>query len=195
MTATPSTDDLTEAVAISTGTLVRVIATGLVLSAVGFALFLRWRGLDELQTASDPTEFAAIAVAHGSDVRWASWADIGLFVPGYVLLLGGILAVFRRRSATPVRVRRASILGTWAAVAGGVADQVENTIVQLGLRAVDLSASDPLNAGRPSDELITALHAATAGKFLFGALALLVVAGLSARAIYGQFVGRSGETP
>lgn len=195
MTATPSVRKGVDDAGPSTRTLVSIIASGAALMLTGALLFSWWGGLDELQTASDPEAFADAAVKHGNEVRWASWADIVLFVPGYVLLLGGVLALFRRRPDTPTAVRRASLLGTGAALAGGIADQVENAIVQLGLNAVDLSAADPVDVGRPSDALMTALHAATAGKYLFGGAALLVVVGLSLHAAFHRARGRTSEVP
>lgn len=195
VTRTGSAAERDASVVIATRTLAWVIALGVALMAAGFLLFAWWGGLEAVQTASDPAEFTAAALAGGDDVRWASWADIVLFVPGYVLVLVGVLATFRRHTITPTAARRASILGTWAVVAGGVADEVENTVVQLGLRAIDLSASSVAEAGGPSEGLVSVLNAATAAKFLFGAVALLAVTGLFARAMYRRLVARSGEAP
>ena len=164
-------------------TIRRAIVTGLLLTALGFTLFSIWGGLDELQRASTPAEFAT-AAEHGNQVRWASWADILLFVPGYVLLLCGILAIFVRTASTPLAVRTAAIIGTVAAIAGGLADEIENALVQLGLGTVDLGADNAVVA--PRDGLITALNAATTAKYVFGIVAVAVVVGLAANALLAR---------
>jgi len=182
MAVTPSIDDGTDVPAIPTRTIVLLGTSGVALSAAAIVLLFRWGGLNDLQNASDPQEFVDVALANGREVRWASWADIVLLVPGYVLFVAALLACFRRRAGTPPGVRRASLLGTWAVVAGGVTDEVENAIVQLGLRSVDFTAVDPVDAGRPADGLITALNAATFSKLLFLFVAGVLLAALFVRA-------------
>ena len=75
----------------------------------------------------------------GNDVRLASWADILLYVPGYLLLFVGVFALLQLATNTPPDVRFLAAIGGGLAVAAAVADQLENLFLQLSLGTVDLS--------------------------------------------------------
>ena len=149
-----------------------MIGLGLVLVVVGGGLIQGWGGL-AIQGTTTTREFARTALEQGNDVRWASLADIFVFVAGYVLVLLGAYAYARR--APGIRYR-AAVVGGWLVVGGAVADQAENVLLQLGLGAVDLDA--PAAALHPAEWLVDAALVAYYVKnflLLFSAVVLLAL--------------------
>lgn len=153
----------------------RAIVLGLILSVIGLILMARWGGVEEIQGATSPEEFAKVAASVGNQLRLASWSDILVFVPGYTLLVGGILALFRGPEGT---VSRGARVGMGFLGAGVIIDQVENLMVQLGLGRVDLDQPGPSEIVHPADWLLSVLQFAFVGKFVGLALAVVTILGL-----------------
>ncbi len=155
---------------------VRAIILGLILSVIGLVLMAKWGGVEEIQGATSPEEFATVAASIGNQLRLASWSDILVFVPGYTLLVGGVLALFRDPDGA---VRRSARIGMGFLGAGVIIDQVENLMVQLGLGRVDLDQPGPSQIVHPSDGLLSVLQIAFVGKFVGLALAIATILGLA----------------
>ncbi len=150
---------------------------GLVVSIVGFVTAALLGDLTSLQAATSPEEFAAVANESGNGVRWASWVDILVIVPGYTLLLGGLLLLLARADRSALNGSR---LGLRALGGGILFDQIENLCVQLGLGTVNLDQPGPDEVVNPADWLITMMQGAFWLKWLgiLGAVAIIVVLGV-----------------
>jgi hypothetical protein len=151
----------------------RSIGIGSVLVVVGVVLIRHWGGL-AIQGTGTTEEFARTALEQGNAVRYASLADIVVFVPGYVLVFLGAYGYARR---APGFRRRGAVVGGWMVVAGAVVDQTENVLLQLGLGTVDLDAPDAVL--QPAEWLVDAALVAYYVKnflLLFSAVILLALA-------------------
>jgi hypothetical protein len=155
------------------------IGLGLGLSVLGAFLISSSGGLNEIQTATSATSFSDAAHEQGNQLRSAIWTDVHIFVPGYVLLLGGIVALLRRTGGVSRRIRLLSSTGFAALLLGALADELENIFVRIGTGNVDLNASDPTRIVSPSESLINALQVASTVKFAFLAMAVAVIAVLA----------------
>ncbi len=156
---------------------IQIIILGLVLSAIGLILMANWGGVEEIQGAGSAEEFATVATSVGNQLRLASWSDILVFVLGYTLLVGGILALFRSLDGS---VRRSARIGMGFLLAGAIVDQIENLMVQLGLGRVDLDQPGPSEIVQPSDWLLSVLQFTFIAKFVGLALAIVTILGLAA---------------
>lgn len=171
------------------------VALGLVLAVVGGVLIQVWGGVGDVQSASSAAEFSDAAHSHGNQLRSASWADILLFVPGYVLLGAGLFALFYRASGAARWVRLTALVGVVAIVATALADETENFIVRAGLGDVDLDVVGPSRTVSPSEGLINALQVAYYTKTGLLALSLLVLVVLAAQSAPGLFARLRRGTP
>ncbi|MDE0135592.1 hypothetical protein [Candidatus Poriferisodalis multihospitum] len=160
-----------------------VSAAGLLLAIVGLVVSNAWGGVDSIQAATSSEEFATLAHEQGNQVRWASWADIVLIVPGYGMFLGGLLAVLRGDDPKP-RSQRVAAVGRMVLVAAVVSDQTENAMLQLGMGGVDLDGPVSDAAVDPSGWLIGVLQAAFWAKWvlLLGSVAAVVTLAVTRRA-------------
>lgn len=150
---------------------------GLLVAVVGFVAAGLLGDLASLQAATSAEEFAAVANETGNGVRWASWVDILVIVPGYTLLLGGLLLLLTRTDRSALSVGR---LGLRALGGGVLFDQIENLCVQLGLGTVNLDQPGPDEVVNPADWLITLMQGAFWLKWLslLGAIAIIVILGI-----------------
>ena len=153
-----------------------VAAAALVLSLIGVGFVQSWGGVDALQATTSSPAFAAKASELGNDVRLASWADSLVFVPGYLLLLLALFHLAETSTRAGDLSRWLAAIGGGMAVAGAVADQVENAVLQLSLGAVDVDA----DVVDPAGWLIATLRAAYWVKFATLTVAVLALMGLGA---------------
>jgi len=162
------------------------IGVGAILFAVGLGLILAWGDVRDVQAASNPAEFIAATLNHDNNLRLASWADILVFVPGYTLLVLGVLTRIVSGEGVLSCVRRGAAVGRVVIVAGAVADQVENVLVRLAIGNVDLTGIGPTDVVDPSDSLISALHVTYLTKTTLLGTTIVILIGLTARSRWNR---------
>jgi len=162
------------------------IRVGAALSVIGLGLILLWGNVTDVQSASNPAEFIAATLNHDNSLRLASWADILVFVPGYTLLVLGLLARFVSRDDVLSCVRRGTNVGRVVIVAAAIADQVENILVRLAIGNVDLAAGGPSDIVDPSESLISALRAAYLTKTVLLVATVGILLGLTLRSRWNR---------
>ncbi len=126
-----------------------------------------------LQQSTSPEQFAERAYEGGNGLRVSSLIDAFLYVPGYVLLFLGLLGRYEHTVAE------------WAKkflIGGAVADQIENTTLQLAMGRVDLDAGGTDGAVNPAGWLISVLRISSTLKWLLLALAIVAVFAVVVRA-------------
>ncbi len=165
---------------------VKQVRVGAALSVVGLGLILLWGNVTDVQSASNPAEFIKATLNHDNSLRLASWADILVFVPGYTLLILGLLGRIVSGDGVLSCVRRGTAVGRVVIVAAAVADQVENVLVRLAIGNVDLTAGGPSDVVDPSDSLISALHAAYLTKTALLGTTVFILVGLTVRAWWNR---------
>ncbi len=168
------------------------IRVGAVLSVVGLGLILLWGNVTDVQSASNPAEFITATLNHDNNLRLASWADILVFVPGYTLLVLGVLTRIVSGDGVLSCVRRGAAVGRIVIVAGAVADQVENVLVRMAIGNVDLTGTDPTDVVDPSDSLISALHITYLAKTALLGTTIVILIGLTARSRWNRRRARTG---
>ncbi|MGI9645851.1 MAG: hypothetical protein ACR2O6_11135 [Ilumatobacteraceae bacterium] len=154
----------------------RIFGVGLAVSALGFRLIRRSGGLEAIQRATTPEEFVVAARSHGNRLRAANLADIAVFVPGYVLLGAGWMALLRRWRPQSGSIAEATRGIFGLVLFGAVADQIENVAIRIGIGDTDLDAQDPT----PSRGLTSVLALATPSKLGSLLSAMVVALGLTA---------------
>lgn len=162
------------------------IRVGAVLSVVGLGLILLWGNVTDVQAASNPAEFITATLNHDNSLRLASWADILVFVPGYTLLVLGVLTRIVSGEGVLSCVRRGANVGRVVIVAAAIADQVENILVRLAIGNVDLAADGPSDIVDPSESLISALRAAYLTKTILLGTTIVIVIGLTVRSWWNR---------
>lgn len=156
----------------------RTAFVGLGITLIGLFLSQAFGGVADLQAATSPDEFGAVADEIGSGVRWASWVDILVIVPGYTLLLGGLLLLLARTG--PSFVPSAKV-GLRLLGAGVVFDQIENAALQVGLGTVDLDQPGADEIVDPAGWLIAVLQGAYWLKWICLLSVVVIIVGLVLR--------------
>lgn len=156
-----------------------VCVLGLGLLMLGLGLDRHFGGVKLLQQVDSPGVFTLAIILAGPQLKWASWADILLIVPGYTLLFAGLLMWLRRRLGD--RFRRSRVAVKCVLAAAALSDQYENLMVQIGLR--QCGAYDPKVAGtpflrEPEAWIVTGMNAASWSKWVFLVATVVGIIGL-----------------
>jgi hypothetical protein len=165
---------------------VNQIRIGAILSGLGLGLILLWGDVRDVQAASSSAEFIAATLNHDNSLRLASWADILILVPGYTLLVLGVLTRIVSGDGVLSCVRRGTAVGRVVIVAAALADQIENVLVRLAIGNVDLTATDPTDVVEPGDSLISALHVTYLTKTALLGTTVVILLGLTVRSWWNR---------
>ena len=109
---------------------------GLVLLIAGYALMEFWGGVLDLQSVTGAETLASALDDPARNPVWASLADLLVFVPGYLLLFGGLLVLVAYRNPARSWRNRFASAGVGLVASLALVDQVENVALQIALRGL-----------------------------------------------------------